>query len=473
MTRHTATLYDEHADRLRSLTLPESGQEGAAYLLLRRARSVDPWTGVPTTRYLSREVIPVAREDLISSSGHHITVRTHTFARVLKRAADTDCAPAFVHGHPGGFDRFSGQDDAGEPGLVEMTQNRNGADSRLVSIVFTASGRLFGRVWLRPTLAAVLDSISIVGRIIRVHDTASDAADNGANPDTDPHNRQNLAFGASLTRSLAALRIGVIGCGATGSATAMLLARLGASRLLLVDRDTVATTNLNRLLGASPSDVGRPKVEVVRDMVNTIGLGGQVHTYQGWIGDLNARDLLKSCDVVFGCTDDHDGRLLLNRFAYFYLVPVIDTGIGIAVTPENAIIEANSRVTVVVPGSRCLLCRGAADPVLAREDDLMRRDPEEYAKRRAEGDAYIQGGGIPNPAVVTFTAGVACMAVDELIQRLSGYREPIDHRVFMHVMSDVKRPGPRGRSRGRPCPVCMTDDYLGLGDTARFLGRVG
>ena len=472
MTRHTATLYDEHAERIRALTFPESGHEGAAYILLRRAHSVDPWDGVPTTRYLSREVIPVAREDLISSSGRHITVGTYTFARVLRRAAETDCVPAFVHGHRGGFDRFSEQDDADEPGLIEMTQNRNGEDARLVSIVFAGSGRLFGRVWLRPTLAEPLASISIVGRVLRVHDEEIDV-DTGADPDANPHNRQNLAFGSVLTRSLAALRIGVIGCGATGSATAMLLARLGARRLLLVDRDTVATTNLNRLLGASPSDVGRPKVDVVRDMVNTIGLGGQVHTHQGWIGDRDARDLLKSCDVLFGCTDDHDGRLLLNRFAYFYLVPVIDMGIGIAVTPESSILEANSRVTVVVPGARCLLCRGEADPVLAREDDLLRRDPNEYAKRRAEGEAYIQGGGTPNPAVVTFTVGVACMAVDELIQRLSGYREPIDHRVFMHLLSDVKRPGPSGKPQGRPCPVCMTDDFRGLGDTARFLGRVG
>ena len=36
----------------------------------------------------------------------------------------------------------------------------------------------------------------------------------------------------------------------------------------------------------------------------------------------------KACDVIFGCIDDHDGRLLLNRLVYFYLIPVIDMGLA-------------------------------------------------------------------------------------------------------------------------------------------------
>ena len=270
--RHTATLYDEHAAQLRALTLPPSGHEGAAYLLLRRAHAVDPWDGAVTTRYLSREVIPLAPDDLLSSSKRHITAGTTTFARVLKRAAESGCVPAFVHGHPRGIDCFSAQDDADEPSLVEMTQNRNGKDAHLASVVFGDSGHLFGRLWLRPAMAEPMASISIVGRTLHVHQGDGDAVDDRpTTPDADPHSRQNLAFGSGLTRSLAALRIGIIGCGATGSATALLLARLGARRLLLVDRDIVAPTNLNRLLGATPSDVGRAKVDVVGAMVDAIG----------------------------------------------------------------------------------------------------------------------------------------------------------------------------------------------------------
>ena len=365
-----------------------------------------------------------------------------------------------MHGHPSGFDRFSEQDDANEPDLVTLATNRNG--DGLISIVFAGPQCIFGRIWHTPTTADALDAISVVGRVLEIHGSAD--------PDHAPFHRQELAFGPALTRTLAALRIGIIGCGATGSATAILLTRLGARRLLLVDDDVVERTNLNRLHGASESDVGRSKVDVVRDTIERIGLSAQAATFRGWVGDSGVRDLLKSCDVVFGCTDDHDGRLLLNRLAYFYLIPVFDMGIGIDVI-DDRISHADSRVTVVGPGARCLLCRGVVNPDLAREDALERNDPAEYARRRAEGEAYIRGGGLTNPAVVTLTTGVACLAVDELIQRLTSYRRtgPIDHRVVKHHLVQDTRPGPREG----PCTVCRDRYYWGLADTTPFLDRVG
>ena len=462
---HAVTLLDGHADHLRRLVLPKDGREGAAYVLLRRVRATDAWEDIPTIRYLSREVVPIASDGILSSSEHHVTTNNDAYVRLLQRAAQTDCVPGFVHGHPGGFARFSERDDTNESALVQLAQNRNGAEMHLVSLVFSGDNLPFGRVWKNSDSHSTLDSISIVGQIIRLH---------GRGPDIDraAFHRQELAFGPALTRSLARLRIGVVGCGATGTATVMLLARLGVRKLLLIDNDTVDTTNLNRLLAASVSDVGEPKVDVTRAMVESMGLGTDVRTYKGWVGDAAVREKLKSCDVLFGCTDDHDGRALLNRFAYFYLVPVFDMGIRINVARDSAVItHADARVTVIIPGARCLLCHGVVNPVLAREDDLLRRDPDEYARRRAEGEAYIRGAGLPNPAVVTFTTGVACMAVDEFVHRLTNYRHsgPIDHRVSKYHLSDDRRPGPDSG----PCPICLDPEYWGLGDTEPFLDRVG
>ena len=61
------------------------------------------------------------------------------------------------------------------------------------------------------------------------------------------------------------LRVGVVGCGGTGSAVAMLLARLGVGQIALFDEDVVERTNLNRLHGARQSDADamRPKVQAV------------------------------------------------------------------------------------------------------------------------------------------------------------------------------------------------------------------
>lgn len=457
-----ATLLDTHAKRLRDLVLPATGEEGAAYGLFRVAEHKDPWSGEPVNRLLLREVIPIDSDDIVSRSADHIRTRTRTFARVLWRAAETGCMPAFIHGHPGGHDQFSAQDDADEPGLVEMAQNRNGCNTRLLSVVFTGNQKIFGRIWTAPGTALSLDSVIAVGETFEVHSEAGHSED-------EVFHRQALAFGPAFTQALGELRIGIVGCGATGSAVAILLARLGVRRLLLIDNDTVETTNLSRLHGATRSDVGEPKTEVLRDHLIAMGLNADVRVFDGWVGA--ARGVITACDLVFGCTDDHDGRLLLNRLAYFYLTPVLDVGIGIDTDNHRRITYAESRITVVSPGSRCLICRGVVDQTRAREDDLLRRDPEEYARLRVEGEAYIRGGALPNPAVVTFTTGVACLAVDELIHRLTGYRRSgsIPHRVFKHHIAEEKRPGPRDQH----CTICRDDQYWGLGDIQPFLDRVG
>ena len=166
----------------------------------------------------------------------------------------------------------------------------------------------------------------------------------------------------------------------------------------------------------------RPKVEVLAREIAGMALGTRVVPLQAWVGDPEARDALKSCDIIFGCTDDHDGRLLLNRLAYFYLVPVIDLGLAIEAMPDGGMKDLTGRVTLLGPGAPCLLCRQVIDAVTARDESLRRQHPEEYERRKREG--YIRGGGDPAPAVVTFTTATACLAVDELLQALTQFRGP-------------------------------------------------
>ena len=45
------------------------------------------------------------------------------------------------------------------------------------------------------------------------------------------------------------------------------LARLGVARLILVDKDTVDISNLNRQMLFDHRDIGKPKVEVAREKI--------------------------------------------------------------------------------------------------------------------------------------------------------------------------------------------------------------
>jgi proteasome lid subunit RPN8/RPN11 len=468
MTVLDVVLQERHFLELRTLLERPDGIEAAAYLLCgQSAIGRDPWDRRTRRRLTSYEVIAIPPSDDDSASRTHITWSTESFVKLLRRARDEDLVAGIIHTHPNGPIAFSEQDDANERDLLQLARNRNGAETVLLSMLWANGTELRARLWEHPKLPTDAEVVSVVGQLLKFHYRTT------ASASLEAFARQSLAFGPKLTAQLRRLRIGVVGCGGTGSATAILLARLGVGNLLLIDEDIVDVTNLNRLHGASRADADgmRPKVEVLAREIAGMALGTRVVPLQAWVGDPEARDALKSCDIIFGCTDDHDGRLLLNRLAYFYLVPVIDLGLAIEAMPDGGMKDLTGRVTLLGPGAPCLLCRQVIDAVTARDESLRRQHPEEYERRKREG--YIRGGGDPAPAVVTFTTATACLAVDELLQALTQFRGPngsVWQRVRRFDLMVDRRPG---ATHDSTCPICADKLYWGRADIEPFLDRTG
>ena len=255
----------------------------------------------------------------------------------------------------------------------------------------------------------------------------------------------------------------------------MLLPKMGVRQIALFDKDIVEESNLNRLHGATKADADakRSKVEVIARSLTDLGWEMQVKTYQSWIGDPECQNALKACDIIFGCTDDHAGRLLLNRYAYYYVTPIFDMGLAIEVSSSEPpeIKAMDGRVTVLAPGHTCLLCRGVISPAIARDEALKQNNPAEYERRKSE--AYVLGEGNPSPAVVLFTTDVAIMAIKELIHRLQGFRgenNAVAQRVRkFHLMEDRRQ----GANPDPYCPVCGAVEHWGRGDIDPFLNLVG
>lgn len=335
-------------------------------------------------------------------------------------------------------------------------------------MILAETGGVAAREWHSPVRFEPIRVLSIGQRIAPL--TGFDEIDF----ESETYARQLLALGPAFQLTLAGLRIAIIGAGATGSAIAVLLARLGARVLVIVDNDVVETTNLNRLHGATPDDARKAisKVSALSHHLQSFRPDIHIDTFDCLVNNPTCRRAITSCDVAFGCTDDHDGRLWLNRLAYFYSMPVIDMGIGMDCEPGDPprILDAAGRVTVVTPGQPCLLCRGIIDADQARADALRRENPDEY--QRLSVEAYVRGAGLPNPAVVSYTTEVACMAVDELIERLTGYRQvgPIGHRIRKFRLGEDKRPG--FLSRPEECPICGSCAYWGRGDIDPFMDRL-
>lgn len=472
MTAYSLTMRADHLEDLSAHLLHEDGFEHAAYLLCNQVSvQHDPWSRQAHRKFLSSRVIPVNNDEVVESNLTSITWRTTSFARVLKEAQAHGQIIAIVHNHPTGMVNFSLQDDENEADLLQMALNRNGSGTRIMSLILTSDGQLSGKIWLHPSSSGhqPLRMIFVVGTTYALHYSRL-----GQGQISPAYHRQALAFGEALNHDLRMLRVGIVGCGGTGSAVAMLAARLGIGQVVLIDNDIVDQTNLNRLHGARQADADamRPKVNVVAHTITEMGLGVRVVPLKAWVGDSKCRDVLRICDIIFGCTDDHEGRLFLNRLAYYYLLPVIDLGLAIEVDhnepPEVKALDG--RVTVLGPHHACLLCREVINSEIARAEAMRRTNPDQYEQRKAE--AYVAGEGNPSPAVVTFTTELACMAVNEMLHRLQGFRGTTGataNRVRkFHLVHDLR---PHHEIR-KNCSICASSHIWGRGDVSPFMDRV-
>lgn len=459
-------LLEPHEVALRSMLHRDDGAEASAYVLFGRADiTADPWSGVPRTRLISHEVIPVGADEMVSASPVHVTWSTRGFMRVLGVAKERRLVAGLAHTHPKATAFFSDQDDRNEAELARTTFHKG--TSGLASIVFGRDDALAGRLWIAPGETVKASSISLVGSRIKIARTLA-AAD-----EEQFLARQAALFGRGFNPVVRGLRVGVVGSGGTGSAVAMLLARLGVGFLGLMDKDIIDVTNLNRVHGSRAADVaaGLAKVDILAREIRAAGLCTQVVAKKEWVGHPDLRDLLRSCDVLFGCTDDHQGRLTLNRLAHHYGIPLIDVGLRMRASRSGADYDMTGRVSTIRPGVPCLMCLGVADPRRAAAEGLQRNDPAEFERRKAE--AYVDGGGDPAPAVVTFTTAIACAAVDELIQGLTNFRgaQGMTHnriRRFNRVEDRAMTCRPVAS-----CPVCASQASWGRGDVNPFLGVIG
>ena len=96
----------------------------------------------------------------------------------------------------------------------------------------------------------------------------------------DRFQRLKLLIGDENFSKLNAATVAVFGVGGVGSFAAEALARSGVGHLVLVDKDCVDVTNINRQIHALTSTIGRPKVEVMRERILDINPAAHVTAIQ-------------------------------------------------------------------------------------------------------------------------------------------------------------------------------------------------
>lgn len=82
--------------------------------------------------------------------------------------------------------------------------------------------------------------------------------------------RTELAIGPEGLAKLKGSTVAVLGIGGVGGIAAEALARSGVGRIILIDKDVVDITNINRQIHALTTTVGQPKAELMRDRIKLI-----------------------------------------------------------------------------------------------------------------------------------------------------------------------------------------------------------
>lgn len=367
-------------------------------------------------------------------------LRPDIVAAAGQRSRRTGDSVVFVHTHPLGLNKFSSVDDDGERRLAEFFESRT-------------PGRMHAALLLTPevSIARVLgtsESLAVVG--------VGATLLWGTQPEpfrTDPiFDRQARAFGAAAQMRLHDVRVGIVGAGGTGSVVVEQLAHLGIHQFLLLDPDVVERTNLNRLVGATEKDVGRLKVDVAADHIKTIAPSAVVESIAGSVLVARQAELLADVDFVFGCTDSHGSRAVLNQLAYQYLVPTIDMGV-IIVVAKGALTHVAGRTQMLAPGLGCMQCGNLLNPEAVRVDLL--------SDFERANDPYITGAGEPAPAVISLNATVASNAVTMFLSAVVGVACGARLQNY-NALSGATRTA--AVTCHPTCIVCSSDGALAKGD---------
>ncbi len=133
------------------------------------------------------------------------------------------------------------------------------------------------------------------------------------------YSRQVLfkSIGVAGQQHLASAHVAIIGCGATGTVSASLLARAGVGTITLVDRDFVEASNLQRqiLFDEADAQESLPKAEAARRKIALFNSDVTVHAHIADLVPGNIGSLVDAAHVILDATDNFETRYLINDFA--------------------------------------------------------------------------------------------------------------------------------------------------------------
>ena len=327
------------------------------------------------------------------------------------QSENADCSLGFVHTHPNPShpSTFSWIDVISNEQMFRNLEPL--VNAAICSLVFSTKG-IHGIVYENGNYHEI-ESYSILNSgLTKIMDAALKVSSQSF--DENQFDRQVRFMGKDKQYLLSNLSVSICGSGGIGSPLAVQLAKIGVGKINLFDVDKIDESNLPRIYGANPADVGKYKVDVVKrhiEATTTCKVTAVRIMISGEQPDLN------SSDVIFGGLDNHTARDILNSISIKYAIPYIDAACAIPLNDKGQVEQAIMKVHVVTSDTPCLWCGSVLRAKQIHEEGLSL----EEIKKLGEDGYYSQID--KQPSVISLTTLVASMAVNRLFNILGIYNE--------------------------------------------------
>ena len=136
--------------------------------------------------------------------------------------------------------------------------------------------------------------------------------------------RTSLVIGEENIDRLSQSKVAVFGVGGVGGFVCEALARSGAGKLILIDGDTVAKSNINRQIIALESTVGKHKAEVMKERILDINPNAEVNALNIFLNSETVSTIdFTQFDYIVDAVDDIKAKVLLAKLAEENRIPII------------------------------------------------------------------------------------------------------------------------------------------------------
>ena len=215
--------------------------------------------------------------------------------------------------------------------------------------------------------------------------------------------RTELLIGKEGIEKLNNSKVAIFGLGGVGSYVLEGCVRAGIRSFILVDKDKVDITNLNRQIIATRKTIGKPKVEVAKERILEINPDANVEIHQEFFIPETKGILDESVDYIIDAVDTVTAKIELVVRANRLNIPIISSmGTG------NKLDPTRFEVTDIYKTSICPLAK-----VMRKE--LKTRGIKElkvvYSKEEPIKQKHNKDNKKQVPASISFVPSVAGLII--------------------------------------------------------------